>query len=236
MIGFCLLQFVVSLLVLFTSHRSHLVFFSCSNLKPSKLNFVFFFCFLFLPHSLWSFSSDLLQVVLINQLPLVCFLFECCSCYRSPSLSWALAYFVLSFWCDHGVWWWGGGGCVDLQHSSKFSPYSSSYVVSFAGCLLVLFLLLVVLFFLFLCYSCYWSPSSSSHVNCLLFFYWFCCCCFVLFLVLVLLLVTFFLFSCSWYWSFLFFLVLVLLLVAFFFVCVVFAIGCLFFSFILFCC
>ncbi len=108
--------------------------------------------------------------MLINQLPLVCFLFECCSCYRSPSLSWALAYFVLSFWCDHGAWWWGGGGCVDLQHSSKFSPYSSSYVVSFAGCLLVLFLLLVVLFFLFLCYSCYWSPSSSSHVNCLLFF------------------------------------------------------------------
>lgn len=60
---------------------------------------------------------------------------------------------------------------MGLQNSSKFSPYSSSYVVSFVGCLLVLFLLLVALFFLSLCYSCYWSPSSSSsHVNCLFLF------------------------------------------------------------------
>ncbi len=130
---------------------------------------------------------------------------------------------VLSFWCDLGAWRWGvGGGCVGLQHSSKFLPYSSSYVVCFAGCSLVLFLLLVALFSSLCVILVIGRLLLLMLIAFFFFLYWSCCCCFAFFLVLVLLLVTFFLFSCwSYCWSP-------------FSSCVVFAIGCLFFSFILF--
>ncbi len=124
----------------------------------------------------WSFARCVDKPTLTCLLPfLVLFMLLVTFSLLSISL---FCIVVLSFWCDHGAWQWGaGGGCVDLQHSSKFLPYSSFYVVSFAGCCLVLVFLLVVLIFLSLCYSCYWSPYSFSHINCLF-----------LFLVLVLLL------------------------------------------------